>query len=486
MKLQKLTCGPVVKGVEEDYGKHFIRIWGRGDIINWSDSCFLVIKIKKKTDIEYGEVVFCEVARENDYTGLMSFTQLDAGTEYEYMIGYVNHSTFIPSGTEFDWELADNGTFKTDSDEDDLSFIFGSCRRYSKVGPVVLFGTGESGDIIYGSIKSHSPDFFLSVGDQVYHDPMGALGRARSLPRMRKRYRTVRNFPQIKSLMANIPTYEICDDHDCHCNNTNWSKRTEEPRIFKAGIRSYKEYQHLFGTIECDKLWYTFDRKNATFFVFDTRSKRDERLIDDNGNKKIQEIVDQSQIDAFTDWIKYPEHDNKVKFVVSPTPLASQKDSDSWFGFPEQQKIVLELIAKTPKTYILTGDAHCARIATYILNDDPKCRVTEILSSGLVAVNHDTGKKYDVGDDLTGYDEHNDFPFVLDNSYSNGLKITTLCATKTYPSPNKPQNIRDKILGLKQRVIDNVFTKLRLKDNILTIEIYNQDNKLLKDLKIMI
>lgn len=488
MNVQKLTCGPVVKGVEEDYGKNFIRLWGRAHNDHLLGHTFLVTRIKKVIEEDYSDPIILEVFRKNDFTGLISIDNLEEDTNYEYMMGYVNFKTVKSGMIELNWENANTGKFKTDStnleQSNNLTFVFGSCRRYSKVGPLVLFGTGESADIIYGSILAHPIDFFMSIGDQVYHDPLGnIIGRARSLRRMRKRYRTVRNYPQIKSLMANTTTYEICDDHDCHCNNTNWQKRKDEPRIFKNGIRSYKEYQHLFGTIESDKLWYTFDRENGTFFVFDTRSKRDERVIDDEGTKKIKEIIDHRQMEAFKSWITNPENENRTKFVVSSCPLVSQKTADSWYGFPEQQKTVLELVARIPKTFILTGDAHCCRTGTYMLDDDEDKLVTEILSSGLVAVNHDIGKKYTEGDDILGYDVNNDFPFVIDNSYSNGVKITTIYSSKSYPYPNKPTTIHDKIRGLKHRVIDNVFTKIILDDDTLTIEVYNQHNTLLDTIK---
>ena len=72
---------------------------------------------------------------------------------------------------------ANSGQFKTDNSKDllDCLFSYGSCRRYVKVGPMILFGTGESVDKIYNSIRDKNIEFLLSIGYQVYYDTMDSF-----------------------------------------------------------------------------------------------------------------------------------------------------------------------------------------------------------------------------------------------------------------------------------------------------------------------
>lgn len=470
INVYELTVGPIVKGLDDNTPN--VNMWGRADKIpkvkkylSRDFSIFLVLKINNV-------MLFEKVYKDDDYTGMINVKNLNPGIEYEYQMGYVIlcDNDNINNIHEFDWNDIDNHKFVTYDNNKNLSFIFGSCRRYCKLGPFVLFGTGESADIIYGSIHEHKPDFFLSIGDQVYFDPFGSFVRIKKLNDMRKLYRKIRNFPQVKKLLASTVIYEMCDDHDFHRNDSNYYSRQEEPEIAYDGKRCYFEYQHFNHNHNHDKtkLWYIFYRDNATFFVMDTRSER-----------QINKIISNEQLDSFIKWITDPENENRVKFVVTPTPLISQNENDSWYGFPEQQKVIINTILKAKKVFVLTGDAHCARSAAYFVNDIKDKLIIEILSSGLVAVNHDVGKGYN-NIPISDYDNDNNFPLVITN---NDMKFTTFFATKSYPSPNKPVGVINNIKHIYKRLVDNVFTKISINDNLLIVEIYNQDNILLDKIK---
>jgi len=300
---------------------------------------------------------------------------------------------------------------------------------------------------------------------------MSSFLRKKNLKSMRKLYRTVRNFKYQKQLYASTPIYEICDDHDYHCNNSNRAKRDSDTRVWMSGRKSYMEYQHYLGPSSyIGKLWYSFSRNNAIFFVFDTRSERDETK---------REIISLLQMEAFEKWIKDENSQDKIKFVVSPVPLVSQNSEDSWYGFPEQQKKVINLITSIDNVYVLAGDAHCARVGKYKIYDENDIEldrtVTEVVSSGLVAINHDKGKSYN-GEYITEeYDKDNDFPFKLDNSKRNGLKFITNYASKCYPK-NKKCSFLDKLDRPFNLSSDNIFTKIII-DNGIKVEFYDLYNR---------
>lgn len=445
-KVNELTSGPVIKGTT--YAKN-IRIWGRGN-----ENSKLVCRMKKIND-NYKENKRCVLFSNNDYIGSIGYNDLDYNTIYEYQMGYTD------TDDNLDWSNIE--TYKFEINPDQLSFVFGSCRRYMSVFGIRLCGTGESGDVIYKSIIDCRPSFFMSIGDQVYFDSMNSFLRTKNLKDMRKLYRKVRGFKSIKRLMATVPTYEICDDHDHHINNSNKMTRDCEPEVYNNAQKAYIEYQHYMSPNDDGPYWYIFNIKDISFFVFDTRNERDET---------VEQMIGHEQFVAFRRWINYKRY--RLKFVVSTVPVISQNTSDSWFGFPKQQRQILELILEQRNVFILTGDAHCCRYGRYAICENNKLlgEVTEILSSGLVAITHDHGMCIN---------DHNkdggDFPCVIANS--NGLTFITKESSCSHPCPNKPKTLYDKIKFPFMRVIDNVYTQIIIENNRLISNIYNQDGKLL-------
>lgn len=480
MKLYNLKYGPVIKGGTFND----VTIWGLPKI---KKNCynFLIVKLQQGDNIIIKKVI----VNDSDYnTGIIKFTELsNKQVTYQAASLCIKKKSTMYNEELLLWDNITSYTF--DLNIDDFSFIFGSCRRYISIGKIKLFGTGENGDKIFEAIQKQNPKLFLSIGDQVYFDPVGNLTRITKLKDMRKLYCKVRNFENIKNLMATVPTYEICDDHDCHRNDTNWFMQHDENIIACNARKAYYEFQHFDRT--SPNLWYTFDKqvkdKTVSFFVLDTRAERNESLLDSN----IKKIISDEQFAAVEAWLSI---DHAIKFLVSPTPIVSQNSIDSWFGYPEQQKRLLLALQNVPNIFLLVGDAHCARIGTYqvCLTDKSTFSVTEILSSGLVAVNHDIGKdyavyverpkeyRYNFNKFINDYDNNNDFPFILDNSIHQGLKLITTLSTKSYPSPNKPTGF-NKVKNLYKRVIDNVFTKITYDGSSLIVDIYNQDNILLHE-----
>lgn len=469
MKIRKLKHGPVVKG---GLKPNEVSIWGIPKIKkNYYN--FLIVRLIQNENL-ITKIV--PVNKNNYYTGIIKFTNIDSVCYYQ--AGSISMKELINDDLDV-FSLNALDIFQINTNSENLSLIFGSCRRYISICGVKLFGTGENGDKIYESIYKHQPDMFLSIGDQVYFDPIG-INRVKTLKKMRKLYTKVRGFKNIKKLMANTMTYEICDDHDYHRNDTNWFLQQKESVIVGKCRKAYYEFQH-FDQIT-NHLWYSFDKlvqdRVVSFFVMDTRGERDESLI----GSDIKKIIGLEQFSNLELWLN-KTHD--VKFLVSPTPIVSQMSMDSWFGYPEQQKRLLLSLQNIPNIFLLVGDAHCARIAKYNIMCDNPFTVTEILSSGLVAVNHDIGSDYGLLEEKTFNKINNDFPLVLDNSANNGLLIKTILSTQSYPYPNKPSGLQ-KIANIYKRVVDNVFVKIIYEISYMLVQIYNQNNTLLHEEKIIL
>lgn len=483
-RVKRPTVGPIIKGqpFENDIG-----IWIRG-------KC-------KENHITYGMVKldnmeeFFELSRKNDYVHIFNFDGLEFGTHL-YQVGYVN----VKKGKTFnindcDWTIIPTYSF-TINNELPLNFAFGSCRRLVRFLGIDFFGTGKEGDKIYDAIDNYNLDFMMNIGDKVYFDPTGNYFKYDSLESKRKLYRSVYNFPGQEKIHRSVCNYDICDDHDLHMNNSCQKLRIKHPKSFKNGLKAYYEYQHFKNpnseTNNNNNLYYCFEKKGSFFFVMDTRSKRCEI-----GNNKY--IIDSIQESNFIEWITDPNKKDSYKFIVTPVPLLSQNDKDSWYGFPKQQRRILEVMLgkdregnQIEKVIILTGDAHCARIGIYniYVNDSVEAlmqgtqylgKIPEILSSGLVAINHDKGKFLTKYSNNINYNRDNDFPYIIDQTGKGGVKIKTSFSSLSYPNPHNATNLCQQLQKPFKRIVDNVFIKIKELKEIskLEIKIINQDNKIL-------
>lgn len=480
IKIKQLKTGPVTKILNNTS----IVIWGEFKKIKNKYPIF-VVRILKSEIVQLKYIIVSK----DTMIGRIVIENLPN-------IKYYYQTTCIYLENPFDDEINNaikqeniwdkSSLHKLDLSNDNYSLIFGSCRRYISIAGAPLFGTGKQGDKIYKTINKLKPKLFLSIGDQVYYDPVGNLFRTKSKSGMIKLNRKVRSFSGVKDVLSNTISAEICDDHDIHKNNTNSIIQYNDINTYNKAKEVYYNYQHYSGNKK-DPLWYSFNKVlehyTISFFIMDTRT---ERFDFSSSNKQ---IISRTQMDSIKKWLLKEE--NSVKFIVSSCPILSQKENDSWYGYPEQQKELLNMLSMEKNIFILTGDAHCARVGVYDVSNlvsdlDPSINqftITEILSSGLVAVNHDRGKEYN-GVDKEDYDEDNDFPLIIDNTSNKGVYIKTVSASSTYPQQPKTQPFANRIRNIFTRIVDNVFTRMCFFESNIKIEIINQDGLLLQTVEL--
>ena len=481
---------------ENTIKKYQLYSYGRGEKCSKKKNCYIIAKIID-TDTLTSCVKYKYVDQTSDYIGIINFNYLDNTKNYIYCMCYIHTKLKLSDSVLKSIEMIPDSNIsftkiKLEVEKKSWSFAFGSCRYQFGIGPIKFFGSGSSSDKIYKSIYEQDIEFFMSIGDQVYLDPMGPIFRNKKLSDIRKKYREIRSYPDIKKLYSSIPIYEICDDHDIHRNNSNASKKIKDINTYCNSLKAYTEYQHYDGPrLDKPNLYYIFYRQNATFFVMDTRSERDERLNVDN-IQKTPNIIGSKQLLAIQKWATSASNSDKIKFLISSVPVVSQPEMDSFYGFPSQQKQLLEILLGLDENsdliqnlFILVGDTHCARIGQYYVYDKENKYlgdVTEIISSGLVAITHDKGKYYEHGNDLTNYNTNNDFPYCVDNTNNNGLKFTTVFSSKSHPSITN--RTLDKILYPFKMISDNVFTKITINSDKMIVLIYNQSGSLLDSIDV--
>lgn len=486
LDLKPLTSGPIVNGVDngdtnESHNK--VHLWGRAGDKHHKDY-YLVARLKTG-DTDFEPPQFTKVDSLNDKIGIIPFPELQINTPYEYQIGYIKTKKDADLSAEIihikNWDHASTGKFHTPNpNADQISFVFGSCFRYTDVLGFNLFDSDN--DIIFNAISEQLKEdpansFFLRIGDNVYLDPIGKIGfgQSKSLSQMRGLYKTVWGLPNYKNLLANTITYSQEDDHGLGFNNVVPSEEVKDAEIVAHAMKAFYEYQKWDGPNGSQKSYYSFSRGPAEFFVFDTRQERVTHTTDKDGNAQIPHVISDEQFQSFQKWIQNPAIKDKVKFVVSTIPLISSNDIDSWGGFPIQQKQVVETMLGndldgTPisKVFILTGDGHCTHGGTYAISNEEKeiGTLTEIMSSGLKAIN---------------FGKQEDFPDSIDTRENNGLHFVKKDETPIFPDSSAIDSCLGKAVSVIHQNVDSVFVRMdiNMPENTLTMNTFNQNNVLL-------
>ena len=498
INIHPCTVGPILKGsvCNNSIGKGMkeIGIWVRGKQ-GLRDSTFGIAVLGN------GEIKTRRLKSENDYIHVFKFD--DDGSQDFYRAGYFywRDKEGPPPDALYNWGNVQTYAIFRDV-AGPLSFVFGSCRIYINGWKKDLFGTGLEGDRIYHAISESTPlDFMLNLGDKVYFDP-APFKYYETLSQKRALYKKIYNFPNQKYIQQHVPSYDICDDRDLHLREAGQRLREAYPKTFCDGLKAYLEYQHHSGpddsicSIISPDIHYKFECKGAHFFVFDCRTQRCEL-------ENPPYMINPSQENDFMSWLKDPKKRGKYKFIATSVPLLSQDKRDGWWGFPLQQARILKAICGVDyddkpidKVVILTAQAHCSRLGVYSIfekiigNVKETVRfeqigvLPEILSSGLVTINHSRGKPFTRFEGLReDYDSSNDFPHTLDNTPNGGVKIVTQMSSDCFPHPSSPRNVFERIKWLFSRITDNLFIKIQYDEDRdkLVVKIINQDNHCLRE-----
>ena len=235
------------------------------------------------------------------------------------------------------------------------------------------------------SSKQPNLDLLLLVGDQVYVDATAGLFDPTALDdHYRRPYEKLFAVKPLRSLIRQIPTYMMLDDHEI---DDNWEPGADDIRIdprMKEGRKAYWKYEppnvrtHPYPHGNSSyPLWEEFATAGFPFFISDTRTERSARSP---CNIETTRIMSDVQFQILLDWLKSQkvEDPKRPKFIVSssivlPRKLsalehrhsASALRSDAWDGFPYSFHHLLGEIAKEEiqNVVFLSGDEHLSCVA---------------------------------------------------------------------------------------------------------------------------
>lgn len=389
VQIQSLTVGPIVGHTTTKS----VRLWGRGAYDPGKAGprrCHGIVQLfREGTLVDAG---YFPMRPHFDFTGVIDFDQLEAGTQYRFRMGYLFadlESEQLPPAEKVDLRAANEGTFRTMA-KDGLSFVFGSCRYLLRLFGGAVFD--ERGDKTFRSINTQidegvKTDFALMLGDQIYADDLNFVAPDNTASAFHARYVTAFTQPHFRRLVSRVPTYMTLDDHEIE---DNWSQdeASRKHTLYNLAMHAYDSYQLVHspafqphgkeGLAETPTArWYTFEAGPAHFFILDARTERFREYSP-------RQLLGVRQMAALKQWLK--QHASELKFVGSSVPVfpdTRSLSSDKWSGFPEQRKELLEFIRDEgiEKVVFLSGDVHCSSWSTLKSQTRPTCKVHSLISS---------------------------------------------------------------------------------------------------------
>lgn len=268
----------------------------------------------------------------------------------------------------------------------EFSFIAGSCRKLGEIWGIPIWN--KKGDKVFDAMikdiqtQDRQTDLVMFIGDQIYADATYPIGDAKTFEQYARRYELAFTQPHMASVLSSgVPIYMMRDDHD-FWNDCNADERAHNQERYDAAMQAYNLYQRPYPIGE-NHYWFTVSQ-NVDIFFMDTRSER---------SPSHQQIISPAQMDAFKEWLNVPSRAEQIKVVVTSVPIFLLQTEDSWGGYREQLKEVVDFIVDNRIRYVtfVSGDAHCQSDGLFQVinsNGDVLASFAEILTSGLFSINH--------------------------------------------------------------------------------------------------
>jgi alkaline phosphatase D len=245
-----------------------------------------------------------------------------------------------------------DGAFRTASREDaaspvDLAML--SCQKYSQ-------RDDDNGFHLYDAIRAWHPDFYLSVGDNVYYDSDDPVVNDPAVAR--HHWHRMFSLPRVLECLRTVPGYWVKDDHDCYSDDC-WPGLVTpkmEPFRFEQGLRIYPEQVPIGAEPYRRFRW----GRALEIWLLEGRDFRSPNPSPDGPQKSIW--GDKQKKWLLASLVSSPAH---WKLIISPTPIvgpdrSNKYDNHSNVSFAtEGREFRRWLRDNVPAhTFVLCGDRH--------------------------------------------------------------------------------------------------------------------------------
>lgn len=400
MDISLPTVGPIVGHTTSQECRIFLRIKA-GDM---AVPHFAVVRYRVKGSNDWSAPLFNRLMSSNDMSAVVLLSALNDDTVYDYQAGWLSANTSLDNvalhSARLNWPSTVH-TFKTatTNPRKARNFIVGSCRyTHSLRSGRASAAWPNQGDQLF-KVMAHKLtrqkipiDAMFLVGGQIYAGDLNQANPAVAQEDFCNRYRVAFSQPGISTMLSNVPTYMIFNEHEIQAHRPTKATTKDKDLLYPAAIKAYSIYQASHGPLFSatrsrdisaavipKKFWYSVANGTSDWFVLDVRTERNVQAC---ANK----ILGDAQMTALLNWMRSSRA--RVKFVVTPVtffPDLKLDQGDRWKSFPTQRHQILEFIRlnKIKNVVFISGDVHGSVAAKMTCSSDPDFSVYSIMSSPL-------------------------------------------------------------------------------------------------------
>jgi alkaline phosphatase D len=285
------------------------------------------------------------VGAETDFSRQFEVSKLRPATGHTFTM-----ETRSSSGGKVDGVLT--GKFRTAPPAGSLAPVklaMMSCQKYSQTD-------SPGGFLLYDAMRTWSPHFYLSVGDNVYYDSDDPIVNSAAVAR----YHWHRMYSQAKLVecLRGVPGYWVKDDHDCYSDDC-WPGMVDEkmkPFTFEEGLKIFREQVPMGPSPYRSFRW----GQGLEIWLLEGRDYRTANPATDGPAKSIWGAEQKK-------WLQESLGASKAhwKLIISPTPVVgpdrtNKKDNHSNQSFATEGGEFRKWLSENSRgdTFVLCGDRH--------------------------------------------------------------------------------------------------------------------------------
>jgi alkaline phosphatase D len=218
-------------------------------------------------------------------------------------------------------------------------------------------------------LLAQQPDLHLTLGDTHYADTTD--------PKVQWEHHVrYRRLPEVATVLRNVPSYSMWDDHDYGPNNSDGTAKGKE-----KSLQGWKQFwaNPVAGTPETPGAFYKFSWGEVEFFMVDGRYHRSPDKVPDDEQKR---MLGDAQFAWLLDGLK--SSTAKFKVIASGSTLDHSK-GDGWRIYTFSRHRLFDSIKehKIPGVMYLSGDIHASLVWEHPESDRVGYPFVEVVSSGV-------------------------------------------------------------------------------------------------------
>ena len=218
-------------------------------------------------------------------------------------------------------------------------------------------------------LLAQQPDFHITLGDTQYADTTDPTEQI-------KHHVAYRCQPEFATVLRNIPTYSIWDDHDYGPNNSDGSAAGK-----KGSLANWKQVwaNPELGTPETPGAFYKFSHGDVDFFMVDGRYYRSPPAAPDEDQKR---MLGDEQFAWLLDGLKSSKA--RFKVIVSGSTLHHSR-VDGWRIYTFSRHRLFDAIKEQRISGVMymSGDIHQSLVWEHHESDRVGYPMVEVISSGV-------------------------------------------------------------------------------------------------------